>query len=192
MTNMMKKLEAFFMKEFYEKSIMLVIFTLFLLIPNFDASVIFLLFFSISFLSADINNKKFSTLSALPYSYQEIFVCSLTFTVVYSLLIKLISGVVAGMSVSSIFINLLLPTFIFVIAYWSISLISVQIGGDNLWIPLLIFFLDGVLSNILQRGFNLFRLISPTAQGNLYLSLLFSLSLMILAFYLFTKRGVRK
>ncbi|BBE29957.1 hypothetical protein OSSY52_00980 [Tepiditoga spiralis] len=189
MNNMINKLEAYFMKEFFEKNGKLIVFFLLMLIPNYESKTIFLFLFSVSFLSSDIYHGRYSTLGALPFSRIEIFVSAYTFLISIVFVSQLLAGTLGMLSLTDTITNLLIPSLIFVTAYFSISMIFVQNSLNNLVFPLLIFFADGILSSLPN---NIFKNISPFIQENTLYSLIFAFILLIIAGYLFIEKGVQK
>jgi hypothetical protein len=139
MVEMIKKTEAYFMKEFAEKAGKIAILSLFILIPNFGGSMFFIFLFATGLLASDIHNKRFSTLITLPYSYKEIFFMSYFFMISLITLLTTVSVGLYGFSSYEITLAYaaitLLKSLIFATAYFSISMICVSFGLDNFITP---------------------------------------------------------
>lgn len=192
MTKSLKKIEAFFMKEFSEKSGRIAVFALLLLIPNFTAKLLFLFLFTTTMLSSDINNKRFSTLITLPFSYKEIYIFSFVFMISIVTFVTLLGGLFIPGGFSYI-LTQLYKSLIFVTFYYSIGVLSVTYGLDNFGIPLLIFIADLILGGIGYNYFyNPYKAISPVYQGISWAALIFSVVIFFISFYEFNRKGVQK
>jgi len=199
MDNFMNKLEVYFQKEFTEKSGRIFIFSLIFLffitfeIPFFTLFFVFL--FLTNMIGHDLRNGKFSLIISLPYSYREVFFSSY----ILSLLLIVIPCSIGlaffnfGNLYPSIPLLKILGVLIFATAYFAIIIISVTLGGDTFGIPFLILIADWILGEIgSSSSVNPYKYISPSHQGNVWASLIFSVFLLLLSLYLFEKRGVQK
>lgn len=192
---MINKIEAYFMKEMSEKAGRLAIFSLFLLIPNYSARIFFMFLLVVNMLPWDIKNKRFSSLMALPYSYSQIFWISFLVMSVINAGTFVIGGALgAGIFAASpvtLGINLL-GSLIFTTSYYSISMICVTMGLDNFGIPLLIMIGDLILGGIGNKWNNPYFYVSPVHQGNTVMAGAVAVGLLLLAAYLFNRKGVSK
>lgn len=191
MSQTIKKLEAFFMKEFTEKAGRIAIFSLLFMIPEFEVKIFFLFLFVVFGLASDIHNKRFSTLISLPFSYKDIYLMSYTFIVTVVTLTSLAGSAIFSVSVEYGLINLL-SSLIFVTAYYGVSILSVSFGMDHFGIPFLVLIVDLIVSNIGNRYSNPFHAFSPTTQGITWLSALVAVLIFATGLYVFDKKGVQK
>jgi hypothetical protein len=143
----------------------------------------------------DLRNGKFSLIISLPYSYREVFFSSYVLSL---LLIVIPSSIgLAFFNFGSLYLSIallkILSVIIFATAYFAIIIISVTLGGDTFGIPFLILIADGILGGIgSSYAVNPYKYISPSYQGNVWASLIFSVFLLLISLYLFEKRGVQK
>ncbi|WP_041534038.1 ABC-2 transporter permease [Petrotoga mobilis] len=199
MVNFLNKLEVYFQKEFTEKSGRIFIFSLiFLFFITFDIpflTLFFIFLFLTNMIGHDLRNGKFSLIISLPYSYREVFFSSYVLSL---LLIVIPSSIgLAFFNFGSLYLSMallkILSVIILATAYFAIIIISVTLGGDTFGIPFLILIVDGILGAIgSSYAVNPYKYISPSHQGNVWASLIFSVFLLLLSLYLFEKRGVQK
>jgi len=192
---MINKIEAYFMKEMSEKAGRLAIFSLFLLIPNFGARIFFMFLLVVNMLPWDIRRKRFSSLMALPYSYNQLFWISFLVMTAINAATFLIGGALgAGLfAISPTVLGIhLAGSLVFSTAYYAISMICVTMGLDNFGIPFLILIADLIFGGIGYKWSNPYFYISPVHQGNTVYAACLAVGLLALAAYLFNKRGVSK
>jgi|Wag4MinimDraft_11_1082651.scaffolds.fasta_scaffold00926_3 hypothetical protein len=191
MSQTIKKLEAFFMKEFTEKAGRIAIFSLLFMIPEFEVKIFFLFLFVVFGLASDIHNKRFSTLISLPFSYKDVYLMSYTFIVTVVALTSLAGSAIFSGSIENGIANLI-SSLIFVTAYYGVSILSVSFGMDNFGVPFLVLIVDSIVSNIGISNINPFYAFSPTTQGITWLAAIIAVLIFLTGLYVFDKKGVQK
>lgn len=191
MSQTIKKLEAFFMKEFTEKAGRIAIFSLLFMIPEFEVKIFFLFLFVVFGLASDIHNKRFSTLISLPFSYKDVYLMSYTFIVTVVTLTSLAGSAIFSGSIENGIANLI-SSLIFVTAYYGVSILSVSFGMDNFGVPFLVLIVDSIVSNIGRSNINPFYAFSPTTQGITWLAAMLAVLIFLTGLYVFDKKGVQK
>ena len=161
---MLKKIEAYFMKEMSEKAGRIAVFSLGLLIPNYGFRMLFLFLLVTTVLPADIHNKRISNLLALPYSHGELFWISLLFLVGITTSTEFLGAALFGRGFIYTGINLW-RSLNFIGFYYAVSMLSVIAGLDNFGIPFLIFILDIIMGGLGSTYENPYFYISPVYQG---------------------------
>ncbi len=121
---MLSKIEAFFMKEMKEKAGRLAILSLFLLVPFYPFRMFFLFFLCTHMLGWDVQHKRYSSLTALPYMPRNLFWLSYLFLVAIAVVTQLI-GTALGAGVfdmgwASFGIHLI-GSLLFVTAYYGVT-----------------------------------------------------------------------
>ena len=188
---MLKKIEAYFMKEIADKAGLIAILSLLLFIPNFYGRVIFLLLLICLMLPFDIHNKRFSLLISLPFSHREIFLSGFVFVLAVSISTQFIGGALLGVKIAYLMVECL-KSVIFCAFYYGVSMMAVLYGLDNLGIPLLVFFADTIFGAIGPKWSNFYSYISPVHNGNLLFSAVFAAVVFVFSFYLFERKGIQK
>jgi len=193
---MTEKIEAYFMKEFSEKAGRIAVFSLGLLIPFYQVRMIFLFLLAISLLPSDIQHKRLGSLLALPYSRQELFWISYLFLIAMSVVTQVIGMALFGASLISsmnvYWLSMVIGSISFSSAYYAVSMISVTAGLDNVGIPFLVLIADLIAGGVGNRFSNPYFYASPAHQGNVWISGAVSLVVLLVANYLFVKKGVQK
>jgi len=191
----MNRIEAFFRKEMTEKAGRIAIFSLFLLIPFYQARIFFLFLLAVNMLPWDIKRSRFSSLMAMPYSYNQLFWISYFMMIIINITTFVVGGAL-GAGIFAISLQQLtmglIGSLIFSTAYYAISMLCVTAGLDNFGVPFLIFIADMIIGGIGYRGTNPYFYISPANCGNAYFAGSFAIALLIIAAYLFNKKGVTK
>lgn len=192
---MLSKIEAFFMKEMKEKAGRLAILSLFLLVPFYPFRMFFLFFLCTHMLGWDVQHKRYSSLTALPYMSRNLFWLSYLFLVAIAVVTQLI-GTALGAGVfdmgwASFGIHLI-GSLLFVTAYYGVSILAVTFGLDHFAIPLLVFIIDLVLGGIGFSSGNPYSLISPVHQKSFLLAIIPAAILLFGSAYLFEKKGAYK
>ncbi|HOY26005.1 MAG: hypothetical protein GXY62_05670 [Thermotogaceae bacterium] len=193
---MTEKIEAYFMKELSEKAGRIAVFSLGLLIPFYPARMVFLFLLATSLLPSDIQHKRLGSLLALPYSRQELFWISYLFLIAFGTVAQVIGmalfGAQFGSSTSIYWLSMLIGSISFSTAYYAVSMISVTAGLDNFGIPFLVLIADLIIGGFGNRWNNPYFYASPAHQGNVWVSGAVSLAVLLVANYLFVKKGVQK
>jgi hypothetical protein len=189
---MFKRIEAFFTKEFSEKAGRLFVFSIFLFVPNFQFKLIFLFLIATSMLAWDIQQKRTVNLMILPFSLPQVFLLSWGFMLTLITVTHFIGAAIpVGAMNYGYFIQSWLNSIIFATSYFSISMLFVISGLDNLGMPFLVLIGDSILSSV--GGYrNFYWYISPVSQGNIIASATFAFVLFSLALYMFVKKGATK
>ncbi|MEA1883970.1 MAG: hypothetical protein U9N62_05545 [Thermotogota bacterium] len=189
---MLKRIEAFYMKEFSEKAGRLFVFSLFLLVPEFGFKTIFLFLLASSMLAWDVQQKRTVNVMILPYTLAEVFLVSWLFMVSIVTITHFIGAAVpfGPMSVTYLW-TAWLNSIIFATAYYSIAMIFVTSGMDNFGMPFLVLIGDWIVSSIGNYR-NFYWYISPVTQGNIFAAATFAFVLFATALYLFVKKGATK
>ncbi len=189
---MLKRIEAFYMKEFSEKAGRLFVFSLFLFIPGFEIKTIFLFLLATSMLAWDVQQKRTVNVMILPYTLGEVFLISWLFMASIVTMTHFIgAGVPFGLfSVNAIWLSWG-NSMIFATAYYSIAMIFVTAGMDNFGMPFLVLIGDWIISSIGSYR-NFYWYISPISQGNIFAAATFAFVLFATALYLFVKKGATK
>ncbi|HOO32592.1 MAG TPA: hypothetical protein PK466_01655 [Thermotogota bacterium] len=189
---MFKRIEAFFAKEFSEKAGRLFVFSIFLFVPNFQFKMLFLFLLATSMLAWDIQQKRTVNLMILPFSLSQVFLLSWGFMISLITITHFIGAAIpVGLLTTGYFVQSWLNSLIFATSYFSIAMIFVISGLDNLGMPFLVLIGDWILSSI--GGFrNFYWYISPVSQGNVLASATFAFVLFALALYMFVKKGATK
>lgn len=189
---MLKRIEAFFMKEFSEKAGRLFVFSLFLFIPNFGFKIPFLFLLATSMLAWDVQQKRTVNLMILPYTLAQLFMISWLFMISVITITHFTGAAVPFGWLSTISVwTAWLNAIIFATAYYAISMIFVTAGMDNFGMPLLVLIGDWILSSIGSYR-NFYWYISPLSQGNILAAGAFAFVLFAIALYLFIKKGATK
>ena len=188
---MIKKVEAFFMKEVSEKAGRLAVFSLGLLVPFYQVRLIFIFLLLVGMLPSDIQHRRLGSLLALPFSRTEVFWASYLFLISVVVITQVIGGAVFALSSSFLGVNLL-GSINFATAYFAIAMLSVMAGLDHIGIPFLVLIVDLILGGIGSRVTNVYFRFSPAHQGNVYYVLPIAFGLLVVAAILFSKRGVQK
>ena len=190
---MIQKIEAYFMKELSEKAGRIAVLSLLLFIPYYQFRMIFLFLLAVSSLPWDIQHRKMSSITALPFSYGEIIMISYLFMISIAVVTQVIGGALFGLSPAFLGLNML-GSVVFATAYYSVAMLSVIAGLDNFGIPLLVFIIDGVIGGLGSRyaANNPYFYVSPVHQGNVFLSLALTAVFFAVAYTLFVKKGVQK
>jgi hypothetical protein len=184
---MLKRIEAFYMKEFSEKAGRLFVFSLFLLVPDFGFKTIFIFLLATSMLAWDVQQKRTVNIMILPYTLSEVFLISWLFMVSIVTITHFIGAAVPFGPLSVTYLwTAWLNSIIFATAYYSIAMIFVTSGMDNFGMPFLVLIGDWILSSIGSYR-NFYWYISPVSQGNIFAFVLFATAL-----YLFVKKGATK
>ncbi|ANQ54264.1 hypothetical protein XJ44_07475 [Thermosipho affectus] len=169
----MKKVEALFEIIIKEKSGSWFFWFLLLFIPYTNIFSVF--FLSNLVLGSKIKSKKDKLFYYLPFTKKEVFLY------LYTFLMLLICSVTILIEHSQAIYFLIFSTFIF-----SLATIAASFGIDNLAITIIFLIVDSILTKIgslqLDINFNPYLLISPTYQGNILYSALFSALLLFLAY----------
>ncbi|PIJ60979.1 hypothetical protein [Mesotoga sp. H07.pep.5.3] len=193
---MTEKIEAYFMKEFSEKAGRIAVFSLGLLIPFYQVRMIFLFLLAMSLLPSDIQHKRLGSLLALPYSRQELFWISYLFLIAMSVVTQVIGMALFGAqlisSMNVYWLSMVIGSISFSTAYYAVSMISVTAGLDNFGIPFLVLIADLIAGGVGNRFSNPYFYASPAHQGNVWISGAVSLVVLLVANYLFVKKGVQK
>ncbi|AFK06984.1 hypothetical protein Theba_1296 [Mesotoga prima MesG1.Ag.4.2] len=193
---MTEKIEAYFMKEFSEKAGRIAVFSLGLLIPFYQVRMIFLFLLAMSLLPSDIQHKRLGSLLALPYSRQELFWISYLFLIAMSVVTQVIGMALFGAqlisSMNVYWLSMVIGSISFSTAYYAVSMISVTAGLDNFGIPFLVLIADLIAGGVGNRFSNPYFYASPAHEGNVWISGAVSLVVLLVANYLFVKKGVQK
>jgi len=188
---MLKKIEAYFMKEMSEKAGRIAVFSLGLLIPNYGFRMLFLFLLVTTVLPTDIHNKRISNLLALPYSHGELFWISLLFLVGITTSTEFLGAALFGRGFIYTGINLW-RSLNFIGFYYAVSMLSVIAGLDNFGIPFLIFILDIIMGGIGSTYENPYFYISPVYQGKSLAVTGITIATLLITYLIFTKKGVQK
>ncbi len=189
----MNKVEVYFIKTLKERAGLLLILTLLLLIPNFSWRIFFIfLMITLVLLPRDMCNGKFNIMMELPLSRKDVFWSSYVFLLVFSIFPQMI-----GYSFESVFITPspwsigygLLSTLTFSTAYFGIAVLSASFGFGNFGVPFLVLIADAFLGSIRWYGLNPYRMISPIYQENITVALIFALSLLMISYFIFERKG---
>lgn len=187
---MIQKLEAYFMKDFIEKGGALAVFSIMLFLPVNFVRTIFMILMITVVLSHFEKRSRRSALTALPFSYSEIFWFPLVFLITIVTIVQLAVSGIIGLPVYYAFSQILYSA-VFLTAYYAIfTLFSIVglAGSGFLWF----FWVADIIFGSIQPSQNLYRLISPLYQGNEIAAILFSIILLSISAYLFSKKGVTK
>ncbi|QTA38904.1 hypothetical protein JYK00_03695 [Thermosipho ferrireducens] len=186
-------MEIYYEKELKEKLGSWFIFLLLLFIPNYTTRMFFTFFLIINMLPSDVKHKKDRLLYYLPFAKGEIFIYSFLFLIFAVSVTHFISYLFVTSSFTTNMI-ILLKSINFSSAIFAISMLSVSFGLDNVGIPILFIIADLIIGDLgstqIGPSFNPYALISPTHQGNIFLSLLLSILLVWLAYKSYVKRSV--
>ncbi len=188
---MLNKFEGYLLKEFSEKAGRLAVFSLGLFIPVYPVRIIFIFLTIVSLLPLDIHNKKITTLLALPFTRGDLFFNSYFLLIILTTITEIISSAWFNINYYSAGI-FLAGSLIFATAYYSIAVICTSFGLDNFGIPFLIFLADLIIGGVGNMNINPFSYISPIHQKNIFTALGTAVVLLIIAFYVFVKKGVKK
>ncbi len=183
---MTEKIEAYFMKEFSEKAGRIAVFSLGLLIPFYPVRMIFLFLLATSLLPSDIQHKRLGSLLALPYSRH------IALSVVTQVIGMALFGASLISSMNIYWLSMVIGSISFSTAYFAVSMISVTAGLDNFGIPFLVLIADLIAGGVGNRFSNPYFYASPAHQGNVWISGAVSLAVLLVANYLFVKKGVQK
>ncbi|ABR31204.1 hypothetical protein SU69_06860 [Thermosipho melanesiensis] len=173
----MKKFETLAEIIIKEKSGSWFFWFLLLFIPYANMFSIF--FLSNLTLASKIKSKKDKSYYYLPFTKKEIMLYT------YLFLILIISSTTLLVEPEKLTFILIFSTAIF-----SIATLSASFGLDNFAITIIFLILDGILTSFGElnfgSNFNPYLLISPTTQGNVFLSAIFSIALLYFAYKSYT------
>jgi hypothetical protein len=192
---MLEKIEAFFTKEMKEKAGRLAILSLFLLVPFYPFRMFFLFLLCTYMLPWDIQHKRITSLTALPFMPVQLYWFSWLFLVTITTVTQLIgSALGAGIFAQSwqLFGIHLAGSLLFVTAYFGITMLSVIAGLDHFGIPLLVFIADLIIGGIGSPSQNPYFYISPVHQGSILLALIPAIGFVFVGAYVFSKKGASK
>ncbi len=191
---MLNEFEAYLLKEFREKSSVLVILSIFLLIPQYWSRMVFLFLLTTVFLPSDVHRGKVRLLTSLPFSKEELFWFSYTLLLVLMAITQFIGGAIFGMNFFQIFRDLCQDA-VFSTAYFSVAMLSVSFGFGNVGIPFLVFVADILFGSLGSGRYveftNVYAYLSPTYQQSGIASAIFSFGLLSISYVYFVKRGYR-
>jgi hypothetical protein len=193
---MIEKIEAYFMKELSEKAGRIAVFSLGLLVPYYPVRLIFLFLLCTSLLPSDIQHKRLGSLLALPYSHMELFWISYLFLIALSTSTQLVGMALFGAHLNAVSVTywlaMILGSINFATAYYAVAMLSVTAGLDNFGIPFLVLIVDAIIGGIGNRWNNPYFYASPIHQGNAIATTLVAFSALIVANYVFARKGVQK
>ncbi len=189
----MNKVEVYFIKTLKERAGLLLILTLLLLIPNFSWRIFFIfLMITLVLLPRDMCNGKFNIMMALPLLRKDVFWSSYVFLLVFSIFPQMVGYSFESIFVTPNFWNIgygILSTLTFSSAYFGIAMLSVSFGFGNFGVPFLVFIADAFLGSIGRYSLNPYRMISPIYQENITAALIFALSLLMVSYFIFERKG---
>ncbi|RKX54863.1 MAG: hypothetical protein DRP30_01130 [Thermotoga sp.] len=189
MRMLMNKIEAYFLKEFREKSLVIVIlFTMMFLIPANWFRFFFMLLIISSLLPRDVHHGRVHLLSSLPFSRSDLFWISYILATLIGISTSLVTSTIWFLNSGDRIVSML----IFSSAYFGICMLSVSFGLDHFVIPLFVFFGGGFMGSLGTSTTNPYSLVSPVYQGSKLGSLVFSLLILIVSWIIFERKGAPK
>ncbi len=200
---MLNKAEAYFTKEFKEKTIILVVLTLLLLIPAYSWRLFFLFLLITTLLPKDVHNGRIEIMMSLPFSKTDIFWMSYALLLTIAVITQAIGGALFNISFAEI-MREILATLIFSSAYFGITMVSVSVGFGNFGVPFLALIMDSFFGAIGKSwhfrydflaspmGSNPYTFISPVYQGNTLAALIFAVILLYLGYLTFSGKEISK
>ncbi len=190
---MIQKLEAYFMKDFIEKGGALAVFSIMLFLNvSFVRTIFMILMITVvlSHFEQRRRRENISALTALPFSYSDIFWFPFVFLITIVTIVQLAVSGIIGLPVYDAF-SQILYSVVFLTAYYAVfTLFSVVglTGSGFIWL----FWVADIIFGSIQPSQNLYRLISPVYQENEIAAILFSIILVSISAYLFSKKGVTR
>ncbi len=191
---MIQRIEAYFMKDFIEKGGALAVFSIMLFIPvGFFRTIFMILMISVvpPHLEQRRRRENISALTSLPFSYSEIFWFPFAFLLTIVITVQLAVSGIIGLTIYDAF-SQILYSLVFLTAYYGIFTILSVVGLSSTGFIWLFWVADMVLGSIQPQSQNLYRMISPIYQGNEIAAILFSITLMGVSAYFFSKKGVTR
>ncbi len=191
---MIQKLEAYFMKDFIEKGGALTVFAILMFIPvSFVRNIFMILMITVilSHMDHRHHRESISELTALPFSYSQIFWFPFFFLIGIVAVVQLAVSGIIGLSIYIAF-SQIVYSLIFLTAYYglfNIFAVAGLSGSSFIW---LFWVADIIFGSIEPQSQNLYRMISPLYQGNEIAALLFAIAIVAISSYLFSKKGVTK
>lgn len=169
------------------------VFLLFIFFPSFQSKVFGLFFLLVFSLISDIINKRIELLTFLTYTRERIHLYEFCFLSFLTLLSFFVSLPFYG-SFQSLFLDLT-NVFIYLLGYFGGIISLTMLGVDGIAAAFIFLFLDKAFSSFptfSDKFVNFYTLISPSRQGNLISSLVFSIVLFLSGYFLLSKRGGEK
>lgn len=133
-------------------------------------------------LPAYVNSRKIKMLLSLPFSRSEVFIFSFI-TGFFMICFASVIGEV--LFYSKVNTEIFLKLFIFYSAYFGVLMLVTTKGADGLTFPVLLLITDLVAGNIGTPETNIYQLLSPLYQRNLFYSATLALVLLAVSFIVF-------
>ncbi|MDE4542377.1 hypothetical protein [Thermoanaerobacterium sp. R66] len=188
----LKKMDVYLEKELTEKTGRIAILMLILLLPNFFVKEFAILFLSSSLLIHDIRHQNVEILYSLPFSKKELF----SFNLIFLCLAVFITSAFGEIFIDNTIVEKLefiLRSLILIFSIFGIQVILSEFNIDAVVFSFIAVIFDAILGNfgtpdINSSNFNPYSLISFTKQGNLVMSLVFSILICFISYLVYTRK----
>ncbi|MEG6566922.1 hypothetical protein V6B95_08105 [Thermoanaerobacterium saccharolyticum] len=188
----LKKMDIYFEKELTEKTGRIAILMLVLLIPSLFVKEFAILFLSSSLLIHDIRHQNAELLYSLPFSKKELFHFNLIFLCFVVFATSAFGEIFLGDTIIEK-LEFILRSLTLLFSIFGIQMILSEFNIDAVVFSFIVVIFDAILGNfgtpdINSSNFNPYSLISFTKQGNLAMSLIFSILICFISYLIYTRK----
>lgn len=188
----LKKMDVYLEKELTEKTGRIAILMLILLLPSFFVKEFAILFLSSSLLIYDIRHQNAELLYSLPFSKKELFNFNLIFLCLAVFITSAFGEILLGNTIIEK-LDFILRSLILIFSIFGIQIILSEFNVDAVVFSFIAVIFDAILGNfgtpdINSSNFNPYSLISFSKQGNLAMSLVFSILICFISYLVYTRK----
>uniref|UniRef100_A0A7C5U5A1 Uncharacterized protein n=1 Tax=Fervidobacterium nodosum TaxID=2424 RepID=A0A7C5U5A1_9BACT len=180
---------AYLRKQFVEKTKTILLFIVVMFFPNANVKMFSLFFIMLFSIVSDIRHNRIELLTFLPFTSKMIYWYEFSFMT----FLLLLSTFVGLPFYDSFLLALrdLLSAMIYLAGYYGAIITLTMLGVDGVAAAFMILIVDSLMC-AWRSDSNIYRLISPSEQGNLIGSLVFSIALLFVGYLAFDKRGGKR
>ncbi|MEN3042802.1 MAG: hypothetical protein ABDH59_05820 [Fervidobacterium sp.] len=178
--------EAYLRKQFVEKIRTIIFFIVLMLFPDKNVKMFCLFFIMLFSIISDIRHNRIELMIFLPFTRKMVYWYEFGFMTLLVLLTTF-AGLPFYRDFSSALADLL-SSMIYLSGYYGAIISLTMLRIDGIAAAFLFLVIDSILSSW-DSYTNVFRLISPSSQGNTVSSLIFSLGLLLIGYLTFEKGG---
>lgn len=180
---------AYLRKQFVEKTKTILLFIVVMFFPNANVKMFSLFFIMLFSIVSDIRHNRIELLTFLPFTRKMIY----WYEFLFMTFLLLFSTFVGLPFYDSFLLALrdLLSAMIYLAGYYGAIITLTMLGVDGVAAAFMILIVDSLMC-AWRSDSNIYRLISPSDQGNLIGSLIFSVALLFVGYVTFDKRGGKR
>lgn len=180
---------AYLRKQFVEKTKTILLFIVVMFFPNANVKMFSLFFIMLFSIVSDIRHNRIELLTFLPFTRRMIY----WYEFLFMTFLLLLSTFVGLPFYDSFLLALrdLLSAMIYLAGYYGAIITLTMLGVDGVAAAFMILIVDSLIC-AWRSDSNIYRLISPSDQGNLIGSLIFSIVLLFVGCVAFDKRGGKR